>query len=259
MRKEWQFFAMMDYGKEFSGKIWTLSRDKHGGLNREDGEERSKWATWHHWDPFTFQIAFIIYLHGSHMLRVKLMQTNERVVDQVLPALKFRVSGMRSCWPNALCSNSATHHIQFMRVAMESYNDWNWILCQQEIPLADDGVPLPEARKVIVHLFSLRTFRRLTLEFDLKHGTSMDSLSPSYRVLFLQISGMICVYLPGHFVHFIDVVHPERGLEYLFGQIHDVAPQDDPHVAAMPLYVYELHLSAQSMYVTCLSWRSHDG
>eukprot|EP01079_Euglenida_sp_SAG-EU17-18_P003111 gene3111-604_t len=78
---------------------------------------------------------------------------------------------------------------------------------------AEKGPPR-DTRHMVVSVFVLNAKRHLELHITVP---SPEHLTPDCRVLFFGLNGMVMVYLPGQFLYFVDIAHPESGIGVLCG------------------------------------------
>ncbi|CUI14346.1 Hypothetical protein, putative, partial [Bodo saltans] len=174
----------------------------------------------HHWDPFTQRLTYLIDRPPDDLRIVRFFGHPEErrcefnyVSRMKRPLYPGRPRALP--WCTATSSNNASFHYTILPIRYE--DDHDYAVCRQYIPTQDvlgGGASSRQVGKVICEITLLRNlFDRVDVDIELERPVPVQHC----RVAFLFVHGMIAIYLPGVFVHYVDVHHKDLEPRYLFG------------------------------------------
>lgn len=177
---------------------------------------------WHQWDPFTQRVYFWAALPYYKLRVVRICGHPEKRrcdFEQNIGKLKYPLFTGRPLstpWGTANCTSCVNYHITVVPIRYECDAE-DLAMCRQLLPSATTAAtPDTFLGKVICTITLLRNFiDQIEVQIDMETPISMSD--HNYRVSFLFVNGMIAIYLPNVFVHYVDVSHKEVAPKYLFG------------------------------------------
>lgn len=194
--------------------------------NTLEGKSLLEWnlaqhQLWHQWDPFTQRLMFWAALPYYKFRIVRMFGHPEKrrcEFEQNIGKLKYPLFPGRPIalpWGTAHSTSCVNYHISVVPVRYECDTD-DFAMCRQLLPSSSmTSSPENYLSRIICVITLLRNMiDTIEVEIDLKHPLFVTE---NYRVTFLFLHGMIAIYLPNVFVHYVDVHHRESPPRYLFG------------------------------------------
>ena len=171
---------------------------------------------WHQWDPFTQRISFWAALPYYKFRVVRLCghpdkrrcDFEQNIGGKVKHPLVYG-RPQPQAWATANSTTCVNFHVVIVPVRYECDTE-EYAMCRQLLPTAQVDVG-----RIVCSITMLRNYiDSIDVAFDLD-----EPIPPTenFRVAFVFVHGMIAIYLPGVFVHYVDVSHKERVPMYLFG------------------------------------------
>lgn len=170
----------------------------------------------HHWDPFTQRLTYLIDRPPDDLRIVKFFGHPEhrRCEFNYVSRMKRSLYPGRPRelpWCTATSSNNSSYHKTILPIRYEC-EDNDYAVCRQHLPPPDGSVKT--LARIFCEITLLRNmFDRVEVHIELERPVPLQH----GRVAFLFVHGLIAIYLPGVFVHYVDVHHKDIEPRYLFG------------------------------------------